>query len=113
MDFGDVIEVIGKGADAAGVAVIVGGVLGAAVVSLRDLRRQPAGAVYRLLRQRVGRTILLGLEVLVGADIIRTVAVAPTLQSAGALGLVVLIRTVLSFSLEVELEGHWPWQRRT
>lgn len=66
---------------------------------------------YRRYRQHVGKAILLGLELLVAADIIRTVAVRPTLETAGVLAIVVGIRTALSFSLEVELEGRWPWAR--
>ncbi len=71
----------------------------------------PAETRYRRFRQDVGRGILLGLECLVAADIIRTVAVAPTLQNALVPGVIVLIRTFLSMALQVELEGHWPWQR--
>ncbi len=70
----------------------------------------PAGDRYRVFRQRLGRAILLGLELLVAADIIRTVAVTPTFTSAGVLGIIVAIRTFLSVSLEVELEGRLPWQ---
>src|SRR6478735_2423018 len=66
----------------------------------------------RDLRQRLGRAIVLGLEFLVAADILRTVRAVPTLYEVGVLGSIVLIRTVLSFSLEVELEGRWPWQPR-
>ena len=108
--FEDTIEAVGKTADAVGVAVIVVGVLVAVVLSIGALRTEGAEGVYRQLRQRVGRAILLGLEVLVAADIIRTVAVSPTLESAGVLAIIVAIRTALSFSLEVELEGRWPWQ---
>lgn len=113
MAFDDVIEAVGKSADAAGVGVIVVGVVAAGAHALWEVRRGATSDVYRSLRQRVGRSILLGLEILVAADIIRTVAVTPTLRSAGALGIVVLIRTVLSFSLEVELAGRWPWQQAT
>jgi uncharacterized membrane protein len=63
-------------------------------------------------RQSLGRVILLGLELLVAADIIRTVATSPTFTSVGVLGLIVVIRTFLSYSLEVEINGRWPWQRR-
>lgn len=63
-------------------------------------------------RRTLGRSILTGLELLVAADIIRTVAVEPTLQSVLVLGLIVLIRTFLSFSLEVEISGRWPWQSK-
>jgi uncharacterized membrane protein len=69
--------------------------------------------VYRQYRQQLGRSILLGLELLVAADIIRTVAVTPTLTSVAVLGGIVLIRTFLSFSLELEITGRWPWQSRT
>jgi uncharacterized membrane protein len=79
-------------------------------MSMRDSRDTPAADQYRIFRQRLGRAILLGLELLVAADIIRTVAVTPTFTSAGVLGVIVVIRTFLSFSLEVELEGRLPWQ---
>lgn len=69
-------------------------------------------ASFRQYRSDLGRAILLGLEFLVAADIIGTVAVAPSFQSLGILGSIILIRTFLSFSLEVEIEGHWPWRRR-
>jgi uncharacterized membrane protein len=107
--FKDVIELVGKGVDAVGVGVIVVGV-GVATVMLALRSTRGSRDVYRTFRQRVGRAILLGLELLVAADIIRTVAVTPTLESVGVLGVIVLIRTILSFSLEVELEGRWPWQ---
>ena len=64
------------------------------------------------LRSNFGRSILLGLEFLIAADIINTVAVRPTLESVIVLGAIVLIRTFLSFSLELEIDGRWPWQRR-
>jgi uncharacterized membrane protein len=67
--------------------------------------------VYRAYRQLLGRSILLGLELLVAADIIRTVAVTPTYESVGVLAIIVLIRTFLSFSLELEITGRWPWQK--
>jgi uncharacterized membrane protein len=79
------------------------------VTAGRLWRRQPY--VYRRFRQDVGRAILLGLELLVAADIIRTVAIRPTLESVGVLAGIVLVRTFLSFSLDVELTGVWPWRR--
>ena len=107
--FGEWIEAIGRIVDAAGVAVIAGGVALVSIIALRRLtRREPD--VYTTFRQQLGRAILLGLELLVAADIIRTVAVAPTLESVLVLGGIVLVRTFLSFSLEVELTGRWPWQ---
>ncbi len=112
MEFDETIELVGKALDLAGVAVIVGGILVATVVHGRGLRGDEAREQYRRYRQGIGRAILLGLEILVGADIIRTVAVDPTFASAGVLAVIVAIRTFLSFTLEVELEGRWPWQQR-
>ena len=105
------MEAVGLGVDAVGVAVIVVAIGIAAVAFARGLSRGlPFEASYRSLRQSIGRGILLGLELLVAGDIIRTVAIAPTFSSVGVLGGIVLIRTFLSFSLEVELTGRWPWQ---
>jgi len=79
---------------------------------VRDLLEgTPAETTYRRGRAVLGRGILVGLEVLVAADLIRTVALEPTLENAGVLGIIVLIRTVLSFSLDVEIEGVLPWRR--
>lgn len=106
----EIIEVIGEVIDAAGVIVIAAGILLAVLLAIRDARRQ-APDVYGATRRRFGRAILLGLELLVAADIIRTVAIEPTLESLAVLGVIVLIRTFLSFTLEVELDGRWPWQQ--
>lgn len=89
--------------------------LGAVITSLFFLkgmigRREVAGA-YNSFRGNLGRAILLGLEFLVAGDIIGTVAVDPTFRNLGILAIIVLVRTFLSFSLEVEIEGKWPWQR--
>jgi uncharacterized membrane protein len=111
MDFNHVIERIGEVVDAAGVAVIVVGAAIAAGGAAVGLARHETGS-YRRFRQQLGQTILLGLELLVAADIVRTVAAEPTFASVGVLGLIVLIRTFLSFSLEVELTGRWPWQQK-
>ena len=114
MDIRHAVEVVGLIVDAVGVAVIVVAIGIAGAAFLAGLRRdQPFDASYRMLRQSIGRGILLGLELLVAGDIIRTVAIAPTFTSVGVLGLIVVIRTFLSFSLEVELTGRWPWQSRT
>jgi len=110
--FNHVVENVGKFIDGAGVATIVIGVLAATVLALTRARgRQPD--VYRRYRQQLGQSILLGLELLVAADIIRTVAVTPTLTSVGVLACIVLIRTFLSFSLELEITGSWPWRKST
>jgi len=91
------------------VAIIVGGIAFASIMFL--FRRAPVDA-YTSYRARLGRALLVGLEVLVAADIIRTVALEPTLGNVIVLGLLVLIRTFLSWSLVVEIEGRWPWQQR-
>jgi uncharacterized membrane protein len=109
--FKEIIEYVGLAIDAMGVAAIVVGLVVAvcryAAPSLWRSERS-----YLAFRQDIGRGILLGLEFLVAADIIRTVAVSPTVQSVLVLGLIVLIRTFLSMALQVELEGRWPWQQR-
>jgi uncharacterized membrane protein len=109
--FNEVVEGVGKVIDGAGVTVIVVGALAATVTAGVRTRLGTPGGVYRQYRQQLGRSVLLGLELLVAADIIRTVAVTPTLMSVGVLGGIVLIRTFLSFSLELEITGRWPWQK--
>jgi uncharacterized membrane protein len=110
MTFNDVIETIGMGIDGAGVVVIVIGAAVAFVVAGVRLSRRD-GDAYRGLREQLGKAILLGLELLVAGDIVRTVATSPTLISVAILGAIVLIRTFLSFSLEVETTARWPWQK--
>lgn len=101
------------GLEAAGIVVIVFGSIASTAKYVRARWQSADGAVpFQSLRSSLGRYILLGLEFLVAADIINTVAVEPTLQSLAVLAGIVLIRTFLSFSLEVEIEGRWPWQRR-
>ncbi len=113
MDFHRLVELAAQIIEAAGVLTILFGVVVALVIALvRSARARRGGSsLYRHYRQTLGRAILLGLELLVAADIIRTVSQMPTLTDALILGLIVLIRTFLSFTLEVELEGRWPWQR--
>ena len=112
MDYNHVVENIGEVIDGAGVAVIVVGMLISAGAAAVQLGRHETG-IYRHFRVQLGRTILLGLELLVIGDIVRTVAAEPTLMSVAVLAIIVLIRTFLSFSLEVELTGRWPWQSGT
>jgi uncharacterized membrane protein len=113
IEFASVVDDISRVIDGAGVAVVVVGLLVAALSFVRAQGRPPrAPSSYRLFRQQVGKAILLGLEFLVAADIIRTVAVAPSFQGVGVLAVVVLVRTFLSFTLDVELEGRWPWQQQ-
>ncbi len=112
MTFQETIENAGKVIDAAGVAIIViGSAVATALFVFHLARRHQVTDAYRSYRQSLGRAILLGLEFLVGADIIRTVAIEPTFKSAGVLAIIVAIRTVLSMSLELEISGRWPWQR--
>ena len=104
---------IARGIEVVGIVILV---LGLAVALVSAARRLAAGGAgeeaYRALRTVFGRSILLGLELLVAADIIRTVAVQPSLENVAVLGVIVLIRTFLSFSLEVEIDGSLPWRRR-
>jgi uncharacterized membrane protein len=111
MAFNDVIEKTGMIIDAAGVVVIVTGVAIALVVTAVRLARRES-AVYLRFRQQLGQAILLGLELLVAGDIVRTVAASPSLTSVAILAAIVLIRTFLSFSLQVETTRRWPWQKR-
>jgi uncharacterized membrane protein len=111
--FRHIMEVVGTSVDGVGVFIVAGGMVVATlrlVPRLRD-RAHENGNYYSLYRQDVGRAILLGLEFLIAGDIIRTVVVAPTLQNVVVLGLIVLIRTFLSLSLQLEIEGKLPWQR--
>lgn len=110
MDFVQAVELTGKVIDTAGVSIMVIGAAIAAVAAVQDLRTHDP-EVYRSFRRQLGRSILLGLELLVAADIIRTVAVTPTLKSVLVLAIIVVIRTFLSFSLELEITGRWPWQK--
>jgi uncharacterized membrane protein len=109
MDYNHVIEWVGEAIDGAGVAVIVIGAVIAASAACVRIAHHEAGAYHRF-REQLGRTILLGLELLVAADIVRTVATEPTLTNMTVLAIIVLIRTFLSFSLGLELTGRWPWQ---
>ena len=112
MSYTDAMDGIAKGVEVVGVTIIViGGVIALARAGIDLQRDHDAAASYRGLRSFLGRSILLGLEVLVAADLIRTVAVDPSLENVGVLGLIVLIRTFLSFSLEVEIDGRFPWAR--
>ena len=106
------LEWAATGIEVAGVGIILVAAIAATLLFLRDgLVTVGWPAAFRLYRANLGRGILLGLELLVGADIIATVTAPLTFESVGLLGLIVLIRTFLSFSLETEIEGQWPWRR--
>ncbi|MCH8566293.1 DUF1622 domain-containing protein [Nesterenkonia sp. LB17] len=109
MDFDTIIDSIGKAVDAAGVVVMVVGIsIASGLAGWRYLRRK--SLVFEEYRRWVGRSILLGLEILIAADIIRTVAIGFSVDAILALGLIVLIRTFLSLTLQLEMTGRWPWQ---
>src|SRR5947209_15425204 len=107
------IEVASLGIEGLAVAIIVTVIAygtAAYLFQILSARRRSGSHAYRQYKVRLGRALLLGLEILVAADIVRTVALEPTMQSVAVLGLLVLIRTFLSWSLLVELERRWPWQ---
>jgi uncharacterized membrane protein len=112
MNFTHIMDVVSQAFAAVGVAVLVVAFI-FALARAGVLLVRGRGEIYRSIRQQFGRSILLGLEILIAADLIRTVAVEPTAQNVLILGGIVLIRTILSFSLEVEVEGAWPWRRST
>jgi uncharacterized membrane protein len=108
--FRHIMEIVGTSVDGVGVFIVAGGMV-VATARLAVRRAHETGNYYLLYRQDVGRAILLGLEFLIAGDIIRTVVVAPTLQNVIVLGMIVLIRTFLSLSLQLEIEGKLPWRR--
>jgi uncharacterized membrane protein len=110
--FSPALKLMTRAIEIGGIAIIVLGLLGATIAVVWQVLRGRSGSeAFSLYRSNLGRAILLGLEFLVAADIINTVAIDPTVQSLLVLGGIVLIRTFLSFSLEVEIEGRWPWNR--
>src|SRR5215203_2685913 len=112
MGFEQTMDAIARGVEIIGIVTLVLGLAAALVRAGQAFTGGQGGEeAYRVVRTVFGRSILLGLEFLVAADIIRTVAVEPSLENVGVLGLIVLIRTLLSFSLEVEIDGTWPWRR--
>ena len=117
-DTGAYQQWVGRGADtieAIAVVLIVGYIVFATLtwVGRSLLQRQFTLAHYDRFRAALGRAMLLGLEILIAADVVRTAALNPTVQSFQALGLLVVVRTFLSWSIVVEIEGRWPWQRRS
>jgi len=107
------IDTTGTALEVCGVVIIAGGAVFASIAGAAGLFKAAAEDLrFSEFRTRLGRAILLGLEFLVAGDIIKTVAVTPTYRSVGILAIIVLIRTFLSFTLEVEMNGRWPWQNR-
>ncbi len=112
MDTHAFFETVGVAFEFAGVAALAVGFVAALVISLTVwVRRRSGKEAFRTLRESFGGVILLGLELLVAADLVKTVTSSPTLTDAVVLGIIVLIRTILSFSLQVEIDGVAPWRR--
>jgi uncharacterized membrane protein len=112
VNFEEVVSVTGKVVDGAGVTVMVVGIVTAAVRFAQRLgRRDSSTEPYPALRRELGRSVLLGLELLVAGDIIRSVAISPSFESVGVLAVIVVVRSFLSTTLEMEISGRWPWQR--
>jgi uncharacterized membrane protein len=112
MSFQEAMEHVAQFFEAVGALVLVAGLMFSVGMAARSWRRDRAGRrAWAELRNSFGSVILLGLEILVAADLIRTVAVAPSVENVVVLGVIVLIRTLLSFSLEIEIEGVAPWRR--
>jgi uncharacterized membrane protein len=115
VDFKEVVEVVSNVIDAAGVLVIIVGITIATVSFIKRWLKRDSSEThqsYKLYRASIGRSILLGLEILIAGDIIRTVAIELTYQNLGTLALLVLIRSFLSINLEMEIEGRWPWKQK-
>jgi len=113
MHFEEIVSIAGYAIEASGVLVVMLGSLLASITFVRSCRSLPEGVAYTTYRRQLGRSIILGLEFLIAGDIIRTVVVDNTLESIAMLGLIVLIRTFLSVTLHLEVEGRWPWQAET
>src|SRR5262245_20776599 len=112
MTFAEVMDHVAQGFEELGALVLIVGTVWSLVLGVLMWRRSAdAPMAYSRVRQTLGGSLLLGLEILVAADLVRTIAVAPTLNNVLILGLIVLIRTFLSFSLEIEITGSAPWQR--
>ncbi|NJD30815.1 MAG: DUF1622 domain-containing protein [Gammaproteobacteria bacterium] len=109
------VEWAALGIEVLGALIIVAGVLRVAITrgTVRFLFQLDKFDAYETYKQQIGRSLLLGLEFLVAGDVVRTVALAPTVGNVAALGLLVLVRTFLSWSLTVEIDGRWPWQKKS
>ncbi|MGB5444161.1 MAG: DUF1622 domain-containing protein, partial [Psychromonas sp.] len=110
MEFTEIISIAGYAIEAIGVFAVVVGSMISSLTFIRSYRQLPEGAAYRTYRRQLGRSIMLGLEFLIAGDIIRTVIVADTLENVAVLGMIILMRTFLSVTLHLEIEGRWPWQ---
>lgn len=111
MKFTEIISFAGYSIEAVGVLVVILGSCVSSIAFIRTFRQLPEGIAYSTYRKQLGRSIIMGLEFLIAGDIIRTVVVADTLENVAVLGLIILIRTFLSVTLHLEVEGRWPWQK--
>ena len=111
MEFNEIISIAGYSIEAVGVLIVVIGTFASSIAFIRSYRQLPEGVAYRTYRRQLGRSIILGLEFLIAGDIIRTVIVADTFENVAVLGMIIIIRTFLSVTLHLEVEGRWPWQR--
>jgi uncharacterized membrane protein len=105
------VEFVARALEAVGVLVIIGGIVWSVVVFYREEHFRDRTSAFDYLRRALGRSVLLGLDFLVAADIVNTVSTESTFESLGILGLLILIRTFLSIEIEMELDGRWPWQK--
>ncbi|NLG17508.1 MAG: DUF1622 domain-containing protein [Fibrobacter sp.] len=104
------IALVGRFLEVLGIGIVLLGALYSTFAAIRNWKKQKiSSVVFNTYREQFGKSILLGLEFMVGGDIINTVATIPTLENVAVLGAIVLIRTFLSFTLEVEMTGRWPW----
>jgi uncharacterized membrane protein len=111
-NFGQLMKNVSQGIECLAVAIIVvGAILSTAVFVKRAIQEKAFNDCYHKFRSDFSKAILLGLEFLIASDIIGTVAIGPTFQDLGVLGLLVVIRTFLSFTLELEITGRWPWEK--
>ena len=111
MKFTEIISIAGYAIETFGVLVIIVGSCLSSVSFVGTFRQLPEGVAYRNYRRELGRSIILGLEFLIAGDIIRTVVVADTFENVAVLGAIILIRTFLSMTLHLEVEGRWPWEK--
>ncbi len=112
MTFENAMEIVVVSFELVGIAILAGGSVRALAEASLAFRRGQTEGLYAKARLQVGQAILLGLEVLIIADIVKTVTIDPSVESALFLGVIVLVRTFLSFSIEIELDGVVPWRRR-
>lgn len=111
LSFTEILTIIGYTIEAFGVLVIIIGLVVSTFKLAQTYRLSTPTEAYKLFRQNIGRSIILGLEFLIAGDIIRTVSVGDSIEQVGTLALIIIIRAFLSMTLHLEVEGRWPWQK--